>query len=84
MIRLPASDARDRFSETLNRVAFGGERIVLHRYGKELVAMIPIEDLRCLEELEDHRDGEEARAALIEIENQGTIPWDQLKHDHTR
>lgn len=34
--------ARDQFSEVLNRAAFGKERVVLTRRGKPLVAIVPI------------------------------------------
>ena len=42
MIRLTASKARDHFADTLNRVAYRGERIVLYRRGKELAAMVSV------------------------------------------
>jgi prevent-host-death family protein len=54
-----AAEARQDFAETVNRVAYGGERIVLHRRGRNLAALIPLEDLALLEELEDRQDAEE-------------------------
>lgn len=42
---LPASKAREGFSDTINRVAFGKERVVLRRRGKEVAAVVPIDDL---------------------------------------
>lgn len=48
MERIPVSEARDQISEILNRVAYRGERIVLHRRGKELAALIPMADLQIL------------------------------------
>lgn len=75
------SIARDSMSDIINRVSYGKERIVIKRHGKELVALVPIEDLRLLEELEDRLDLEEARAALAEAEEKGTIPWERIKED---
>ena len=75
------SVARDSFSDTLNRVSYNKERIVIRRHGKELAALVPMEDLRFLEELEDRLDLEEARAALAEAETGGTVPWDKVKED---
>lgn len=49
MIQLEATKARARFSETLSRVQYGGERIVLERSGKPAVALVPVEDLALLE-----------------------------------
>ncbi len=50
MTILPASDARAGLSEILNRVAFGGERIVLERHGRNVAAVVPMADLARLEE----------------------------------
>jgi prevent-host-death family protein len=76
MTRLSASAVREEFSETLNRVAYKGERIVLERRGKDVAALVPIEDLELLEELEDRMDLDAARKALKE---QGSISLDELK-----
>jgi prevent-host-death family protein len=65
----------------INRAAFGKERIVLTRRGKEIAAVVPIEDVKLLEELEDRIDLEEARAALAEAKSKGTIPWEKIKTD---
>ncbi len=81
MIRLNASEARNDFSSTLNRVAYGKDRVVLHRRGKDLVAIVPVEDLHLLEELEARVDLDEARAALKEADKKGTIPWGKIKKD---
>ena len=78
---LPAGRVRQDFAETVNRVAYGGERIVLHRRGKSLAALIPLEDLAVLEELEDRQDAEEAQKALAAAKAKGErpIPWPQAK-----
>lgn len=51
MVRLPATQLRDDMTDLLNRVAYGHERIILRRYGKDLVALVPLEDLEVLEAL---------------------------------
>jgi prevent-host-death family protein len=66
MTHIAASKVTQDFSETLNRVAYGKERVVLERQGKEIAAVIPIEDLRLLEVLEDRIDLADARATLAE------------------
>jgi prevent-host-death family protein len=71
--------ARDQFSELINRAAFGQERIVLTRRGKALVAVVPIADLELLQRLEDRCDLEEARLALAEAATGDTVPWEQIK-----
>ena len=78
---IDTSVAREELSDTLNRVSYGNERIIIKRHGKELAALVPMEDLRFLEELEDRMDLEEARAALAEAEKEGSIPWEDIKKD---
>lgn len=78
MPRMSASKARDEFSDTLNRVAYKGERIVLRRRGKDVAVLVPVEDLELLEQIEDRIDVEEAKKARAE---KGTIPWKRLKKD---
>ena len=50
--RLHAEDAMEDAAHVINRVAYKRERIILHRRGKDVAAIIPIEDLRRLERLE--------------------------------
>ena len=52
-------------SSALDRVD-RGERVVLRRGKKPVAAVVPIKDLRLLEEIEDRRDAELARKALAE------------------
>jgi prevent-host-death family protein len=79
MARLAASKVREGFSDTINRVAYGGERVILHRRGKEVAAVVPMEDLKLLETLEDRIDLEEARKSLAHVKKHGTIPWAKVK-----
>ncbi|MFQ5853574.1 MAG: type II toxin-antitoxin system Phd/YefM family antitoxin [Candidatus Binatia bacterium] len=74
-------DARAQFSEIINRAAFGKERMILTRRGKEIVAVVPIEDVKLLEALEDKIDLEEAHAALLEAKKKGTVSWSKIKKD---
>jgi prevent-host-death family protein len=76
MAKVSTVEARERLSDIINRAAYGKERVVLTRRGKELAAVVPIEDIKLLEELEDLRDLEAARQALKE---EGTIPWELVK-----
>ena len=76
MSRLPASKAREDFSDTVSRVAFTKERVILHRRGKDVAAIVPIEDLRLLEQLEDATDLKAARKALKE---RGSVPYEKAR-----
>ncbi len=81
MARVSAGQARKDFSSTLNRVAYGRERLILHRRGKDVAALVPVQDLALLEALEDRVDLDDARAALAEAREKGTIPWAKIKAD---
>jgi len=69
--RMSASELRDDAADVLNRVAYRGERIILHRRGKDVAAIVPMEDLALLEELEDRRDAEAAEQAYREFREKG-------------
>ena len=76
MSRIPATAVRDSFSETLNRVAYKGERIVLERHGKAVAALVSVEDLALLESLEDRLDAEAVLAARKEP---GDTPYEEVR-----
>jgi len=58
MTTVTATQLRNVIGSVLNDVQFRGERIILNRQGKPAAALIPVEDLRLLEELEDRMDAE--------------------------
>lgn len=66
MVRRAASSVREDFAETINQVAYHGDRIVLHRRGRDLVALVPMDDFALLEALEDKIDVLGAKKALKE------------------
>jgi len=82
MTRIAASEAREKFATILNEVAFGGERILLHRHGKDVAAVVPIADVELLEALEDKMDLETARKALTEKGKR--VNWEHLKKELER
>ena len=45
-------EARRSFSEVMARVAYTGQRVMIERKGRPMMALVSIEDLRRLEELE--------------------------------
>lgn len=85
MTRLNVSKARAEFPELVNRAAYGRERTILSRRGKDLAAVIPIDDLHLLERLAreemDRIDLEDARAALKEAKRKGTTPLRDLMRE---
>jgi prevent-host-death family protein len=38
---IPVTEARAEFADLINRVGYGGERVIITRHGKPLVALVP-------------------------------------------
>ena len=72
---ISVSEMKDALSEVLNRAAYGRERIVIASRGKPKAAVISLDDLELLEELEDALA---AREALEEYERGETISLEEL------
>ena len=79
MENITAADARKQLAELLSRAAYGKERFILTRHGKEMGALVPVEDLDLLERLKEFAAKKEVEAALREIEDEGTSSWDSIK-----
>ena len=82
MTRLNVSKAREEFPELVTRAVLVKERTIVSRHGKDVAAVIPIEDLRLLERLSkeemDRVDLADALEALKEAKKKGTVPLDDL------
>jgi prevent-host-death family protein len=75
---LDLTRARARLTESVNRVSYRGERIVIQKHGRPVAALVPIDDLALLREIEDRMDLEDARKALAEAKGK-FIPWEVVK-----
>jgi prevent-host-death family protein len=81
MKNITTAEARKNLSELLNRAAYGGERFVVTRHGKELVAIVPLEEASLLDRLRILLEARNFEAALKEIAEAGTVPWDEVRRD---
>lgn len=61
---LPIAKARGMLGQIVNRAAFGGERIRISKNGKDIAAVIAMNDLATLQKLEDQLDLREAEKRL--------------------
>lgn len=59
-------ELRKDLGEFVNRVTFAGERTVVTRHGKAVAALVSVEDLELLDELERRADLETLRQARQE------------------
>ena len=76
MTEIGVADIRANLADVINRVAYGGERIVLQRRGKQVLAVVPMADLAVIEELENRSD---IRAALKARKEKGEVPLEKIK-----
>jgi prevent-host-death family protein len=79
MTHMAVKDVREAFADVVNRVMYQGERIILQRYGKDVAVIIPLDDFALLQAIEDQIDLQDARTALAEAREKGTLAWDTLK-----
>ena len=76
MTRVAASKVAEQLPEMLDRVASGGEPIIVRRKGKDVAALVSVRDLKLLRKIEDEVDNRAADRALRE---KGRVPWKTLK-----
>jgi len=77
--KISTADARKKFSNIVNRVAYGDESFVLTRRGEAIAALVSIAELRILQDLEDRMDIEDAFQAKKEPGD--PIRWEDLKKE---
>ena len=75
-MNIGVAEIRNNLADALNRVAYGGERVILQRRGKGVAALVSMEDLALLEMVEDRED---LRAALKARKEKGTVALDDIK-----
>jgi prevent-host-death family protein len=74
MTTVTASSLKTSHSDIL-----GHERITVTYHGKEIAAVVPMEDARLLEKLEEMLDALDALEAIDEAEREGTISLAELR-----
>jgi len=72
-------DAKEQFSELINRVTHHNERIILTRRGKDIAVIVPIEDLAILLEAQNKNDLRDAVEALKQARESGALSLDEFK-----
>jgi prevent-host-death family protein len=81
MDTINTTEAREKLADVLNRVAYAKDRVRITRRGRSIAAVVPIEDLEMIERLEEELDIHEARKALVEAREKGTIPLETLRQE---
>ena len=81
MVTVEATKAREGFSDLLNQVRYGSDRVRIVRRGKDVAVLVSVEDARLLEMFENHIDIAAACKALANPKNKTRIPWEKVKKD---
>ena len=78
---ISVAEARSDLAELLNRVAYGKERLVITRHGRELAAIVPVEDLKAIDRLRRFVARKDVSRALAELDAGKARSWDQLRKE---
>lgn len=81
MKEITTAEARRHMAELLNRAAYGKERFVVTRHGKQLVAIVPLDEVTLLDRLRALLSKKDFEAALEEMEDAGTRSWDEVRSE---
>ncbi|MFC5200070.1 MULTISPECIES: type II toxin-antitoxin system Phd/YefM family antitoxin [Streptomyces] len=75
---IPVTQARAELADLINRVVYGGERVVVTRHGKPLVALVSAADLERLEELREPA-GEQVVSSLSRVREATSAPRERQR-----
>lgn len=82
MTRMTSTEAKERISDVISRAEYRGEWTILQRRGKDVAAVVSIDDLRLLERLraqeEDRLDNAEVNRVLSDPSTE-FVPWEQVR-----
>ena len=83
MTTLSIAEARNGLAEAINRVSYGGERVIFARRGKPVAALVSPEDLALLQRMEDAGDIRAAAMVLKEYDRNPAAfkPLDEYKRE---
>ena len=73
-IFLTTVEARDNFAELIDRAALSAERIVITRHGEPMAAIVSLEDLELVEEIERRLQRKARRRAAAPARRESTTP----------
>ncbi|MFG2565573.1 type II toxin-antitoxin system Phd/YefM family antitoxin [Streptomyces sp. NPDC048567] len=75
---IPVTQARAELAELINRVVYGGERVVVTRHGKPLVALVSAADLERLEK-EEAAEQEHVISSVSSIGSAPSAPGERQR-----
>ncbi|WP_031088772.1 type II toxin-antitoxin system Phd/YefM family antitoxin [Streptomyces sp. NRRL WC-3549] len=89
---IPVTQARAELADLINRVVYGGERVVVTRHGRPLVALVSAADLEKLEAGEAEEVQEQVVRSISSLGSVASAPGERRRfgiaaehrgeHDH--
>ncbi|MFF1464421.1 type II toxin-antitoxin system Phd/YefM family antitoxin [Streptomyces sp. NPDC058330] len=76
---IPVTQARAELAELINRVVYGGERVVVTRHGKPLVALVSAADLGRLEAEEEEAAQEQVIRSVSSLGSVASAPGERQR-----
>lgn len=76
--RVPLTKARSGLSHLVAKVCYGDERVIITKSGREMAALVPIENLEHLENLKALQLVEEARKEKRIAEEEGFVDAESI------
>ncbi|MFF8731495.1 type II toxin-antitoxin system Phd/YefM family antitoxin [Streptomyces sp. NPDC015171] len=73
---IPVTQARAELADLINRVVYGGERVVVTRHGKPLVALVSAADLERLDAL-DEQPEDQVVSSVSRVRETGSAPQER-------
>lgn len=80
MTAINVGEAREKFGEILDSAFYKKSRTIIKKRGKAVAAIVSIDDLELLEQLEDDIDNKEADRRLKRLRSgdETLVPWSKI------
>ncbi|MBI4229422.1 MAG: prevent-host-death family protein [Planctomycetes bacterium] len=81
MTHLAIDKSHGKLADRIKRAARCRQRVLLREHGKDVAALVSLEDLQLIEKIEDRLDVEGARKALAEMRTSGEkpVPYEEYR-----
>lgn len=80
--KITIADARKQFTDIINRIAYNDESFVLTKRGEPIAALVPMKELKLLQEFWEQNDIKDSKKNKNEPnEPDEPIPWGDLIKD---
>jgi hypothetical protein len=79
--RVSSRDAKNNFGQIAGEVGFAKHRIIITRNRRDFMALIPIDDLKLLQTLEDYFEAQLVERVREDIRSHGTVSHEEIAEE---